>query len=183
MEPEYYQYLLLMLLTIAKNRPENLQLVTLPELSAKFLQKKRKAFLLGDKDSKSEQDNDEGSKTTEEQKEASGEKEAESGQKVKGDDGKEKPEDVEEEPTHMEKVRSFIELFNDMFWRIFVRRPAAPGTAPVVSLGRSGGHASATSCESLVCPSDVMHNAVRLAGLRYFSEFIVGYWLASWNEW
>ncbi len=40
MEPEYYQYLLLMLLAIAKNRPENL-LLSLPELSSKFLSEKK----------------------------------------------------------------------------------------------------------------------------------------------
>ncbi len=41
MEPEYYQYLLLMLLAIAKNRPENL-LHSLPKLSSsKFLSEKK----------------------------------------------------------------------------------------------------------------------------------------------
>ena len=91
MEPEYFQFLLLMLLSVGKSRPENLMLL---------------ANQIGDSLIKAKQEN-------------SGATEAE--QKTDFSDA--------------ERILAFINLLNDMFWRLFSKRPLSPVVAPVVNPG------------------------------------------------
>ena len=41
------------------------------------------------------------------------------------------------EPSETDRLVAFIRLLNDLFWKIFVQRPANPAIAPVVNPGES----------------------------------------------
>ena len=94
MEPEYFQFLLLMLISVGKSRPDNLMLL---------------ANQIGDSLVRWR----EGSASTKE--------EAESGEKMQFSD--------------VERVSAFIQLLNDVFWKLLSKRPLSPVVAPVVNPG------------------------------------------------
>lgn len=126
MEPEYFQYLLLMLLTIAKSRPENLLHLARPEFSSKFVSE-RKPKASKDKDGEG------------------GDKEGEGEGGGKDDESGEKEEDKELEVSaggdqevvgRTEKIDEFLDLLNEAFWMLFAQQPLAPETGPVVNPGK-----------------------------------------------
>ena len=94
MEPEYFQFLLLMLISVGKSRPENLMLL---------------ANQIGDSLVRAR----EGS--------ASSKPEAEGEEKMEFSD--------------VERVSAFIQLLNDVFWRLLSKRPLSPVVAPIVNPG------------------------------------------------
>lgn len=93
MEPEYFQFLLLMLLSVGKSRPENLMLL---------------ASQIGDGLIRAKQDDGDGGAIETEQN---------------------------VEFSDVERISAFIRLLNDVFWRLFSKRPLSPVVAPVVNPG------------------------------------------------
>ena len=89
MEPEYFQFLLLMLLSVGKSRPENLMLL---------------ANQIGD-------------------------------DLIKSNQGDAPESEQETKCTDVDRVSAFIRLLNDVFWRLFSKRPLSPVVTPVVNPG------------------------------------------------
>ncbi len=148
MEPEYYQYLLLMLRAIARSRPENLMLVALPELSSKFAPEKKptstegtdKEGGEGDEGKVAEDMELEGKKDEEEEKRVEqAEEEGGSGEgsvkRNEEEDGELVKSSAEKALDRTEKIELFLELLNEVFWMLFARQPSGPDTAPVVNPG------------------------------------------------
>ena len=93
MEPEYFQFLLLMLISVGKSRPENLMLL---------------ANQIGDS-------------------------------LVGARQGDAPETERKTKVTDTERISAFIRLLNDVFWRLFSKRPLSPVVAPVVNPGMCGG--------------------------------------------
>ena len=58
-----------------------------------------------------------------------GEKKSDVDEKAEGD------ETSEGSKTEAERVSAFIDLLNEVFWKLFVRKPSSPAVAPVVNPG------------------------------------------------
>lgn len=146
MEPEYFQYLLLMLLTIARFRPENLRQVAVQVAAGeqvdaeKEKEKEKEEGEEKDKGDSGEVEEDKGEKAKVEEKEGGGEKEEE-GSHVSEESEVDMEATVEasaEDQTKQSDVDNvivFLDLFNKVFWDLFARRPAGPTVAPVVNPG------------------------------------------------
>ena len=93
MEPEYFQFLLLMLISVGKSRPDNLMLLA----------------------------NQIGDSLVRAREESASKQEAEGEEKMEFSD--------------VERVSAFIQLLNDVFWRLLSKRPLSPVVAPVVNPG------------------------------------------------
>jgi hypothetical protein len=95
MEPEYFQFLLLMLISVGKSRPDNLML--LANQIGDSLVQAREATMA-------------------------------SKQEAEGEEKKMEFSDVE-------RVSAFIQLLNDVFWRLLSKRSLSPVVAPIVNPG------------------------------------------------
>lgn len=154
MEPEYFQYLLLMLLTIGRNRPENLQLVgplMVEHMERERREKKAREAKEKEAESKSEKEAATGEERGTGTEQTEGEEKKEEGKedvvggKEEGESQKEaavpeapalrEDEGVDDGSSQTELVNAFIDLLNDIFWGLFVRRPSSTVTSPVVHPG------------------------------------------------
>ena len=123
MEPEYFQYLLMTLLSVAKARPSNLLLVA-TEINQELVEMARE----------SSEESGRGDQA---------EKGAESEESGCGDQAEKGAESGE-----TERLAVFIQLLNDVFWKLFVQRAASPATAPVIN---PGNEACVCVCLLFVC--------------------------------
>ena len=95
MEPEYFQFLLLMLISVGKSRPDNLMLVA-NQIGNSLIRAK---------------------------------------EPTPREDGESKEAEPDMEFSDVERISAFIQLLNDVFWRLFSKRPLSPVVAPVVNPG------------------------------------------------
>ena len=122
MEPEYFQFLLLMLISVGKSRPDNLMLLA----------------------------NQIGDSLVRAREESASKQEAEGEEKMEFSD--------------VERVSAFIQLLNDVFWRLLSKRPLSPVVAPVVNPGMYVHTYSRTVC---VCVCACVHMCTCLHACVY----------------
>ena len=94
---------------------------------------------VGEEDQKGDGERDAEGPQTAEADRKEGDREEEEGEKAKTEGEGGEKEDVKEKKTEMDlstrRLCTFLELLNDVFWRLFVRRPSSAAVAPVVNPG------------------------------------------------